>query len=98
MAGTTTILKIKVMTPLINGLAKRISDHVLFPTNFDIIVQMSKYSSSSTQTFSAMKSHEQLLTDSQCERYDHVDINYFIGPKVQRKRCRQMEEEKLQLN
>ena len=42
----------------------------------------------STQIFSAIKSNEQLLTDSQYNGKDYVDINYFIGPKFQRKRCR----------
>ena len=42
----------------------------------------------STQIFSARKSNDQRLTGSQCKRYDYVDINYFIGPKFQRKRCR----------
>ena len=27
-------------------------------------------------------------TGSQCKKLDYVDINYFIGPKFQRKRCR----------
>ena len=30
----------------------------------------------------------QLLTENQCIRWDYVDIDYFIGPKFQRKRCR----------
>ena len=42
----------------------------------------------SAQLLSAVKSKEPLLTDSQCNGLDYVDINYFIGPKFQRKRCR----------
>ena len=42
------------------------------------------------QIFSAINSNKQLLTGSQCKRYDYVDINYFIGLTFQRKRCRDM--------
>ena len=42
----------------------------------------------SAQILPAIKSNEQLLTDSQCNEWDYIDINYFIGPKFQRKRCR----------
>ena len=42
----------------------------------------------SAQILSAIKSNKLLVTDYQCNGYDYVDINYFIGPKFQRKRCR----------
>ena len=38
--------------------------------------------------FSALKSNEQLLTGNQCNRYDYIDIKYFIGPNFERKRYR----------
>ena len=34
------------------------------------------------EIFSVIKSNEQVLTDSQCNDYDYLDINYFIGPVV----------------
>ena len=51
-------------------------------------LKLYKKAAISAQCFSMIKSYEQLLTDSQCNGQDYVDINYFVGPKFQRKRCR----------
>ena len=34
------------------------------------------------ENFSVIKSKEQVLTGSQCNGMDYLDINYFIGPVV----------------
>ena len=34
-----------------------------------------------------IKYNEPLLTSNRCKRKDYAAINYFIGPKFQRKRC-----------
>ena len=41
-------------------------------------IKLYKKAHVSAQTFSVIKSNEQLLTDSQCNGYDYLDINYFL--------------------